>query len=298
MKKTLTLVLALAMCCMCFVGCGTDTKPEDKENSSSLMTPSRGNEHSDTDPSTSQGTAAAANSQTTAKQDYDSLNGDKIGWGQGYEKDADGIPTSCTQMQAKLGKYGAMFIGAKEKTIYLTFDQGYENGFTATILDTLKEKKVPATFFLTYDYCKTGEVLIRRMIAEGHTLGNHSQKHKSFPTISVSEAQQDIDFMHQHVKNVYGYDMKVFRFPMGEYSERMLAAVQDYGYKSIFWSFAYKDWVTDAQPDKAESLQKLQENLHPGAIYLLHSVSSTNAAILGDFIDYALAQGYTFAAIA
>ena len=204
-------------------------------------------------------------------------------------------PVAAVETQQKLGdEYNAAFIGPEDKVIYLTFDQGYENGYTSKILDTLKEKQVPATFFLTYDYCKEAPDLCRRMVAEGHTLGNHSQKHKSFPTLTVSEANADIDFMHQYVKDTFGYDMKVFRFPMGEYSERMLAVVRDYGYKSIFWSYAYKDWVPEAQPDKAESLEKLKKNLHPGAIFLLHSVSSTNTAILGDFIDYALSQGYTF----
>ncbi len=286
MKKCAALALCLAIC-LSMAGCTNDTGGV---GSTSSITKNQDGD------GTSRGSAFAANAGTTAaKTDYDSLKNNKIGWGQGRELDDKNRPVAAVETQQKLGdEYNAAFIGTEEKVLYLTFDQGYENGYTGKILDTLKEKQVPATFFLTYDYCKEAPDLCRRMVAEGHTLGNHSQKHKSFPTLSVSEANADIDFMHQYVKDTFGYDMKVFRFPMGEYSERMLAVVRDYGYKSIFWSYAYKDWVPEAQPDKAESLEKLKKNLHPGAIFLLHSVSSTNTAILGDFIDYALSQGYTF----
>lgn len=286
MKKCAALALCLAIC-LSMAGCTNDTGGI---GSTSSITKNQDGDD------TSRGSAFAANAGTTAsKTDYDSLKNNKVGWGQGREMDDKNRPVAAVETQQKLGdEYNAAFIGPEDKVIYLTFDQGYENGYTGKILDTLKEKQVPATFFLTYDYCKEAPDLCRRMVAEGHTLGNHSQKHKSFPTLSVSEANADIDFMHQYVKDTFGYDMKVFRFPMGEYSERMLAVVRDYGYKSIFWSYAYKDWVPEAQPDKAESLEKLKKNLHPGAIFLLHSVSSTNTAILGDFIDYALSQGYTF----
>lgn len=286
MKKCAALALCLAIC-LSMAGCTNDTGGI---GSTSSITKNQDGDD------ISRGSAFAANAGTTAsKADYDSLKNNKIGWGQGREMDDKNRPVAAVETQQKLGdEYNAAFIGPEDKVIYLTFDQGYENGYTGKILDTLKEKQVPATFFLTYDYCKEAPDLCRRMVAEGHTLGNHSQKHKSFPTLSVSEANADIDFMHQYVKETFGYDMKVFRFPMGEYSERMLAVVRDYGYKSIFWSYAYKDWVPEAQPDKAESLEKLKKNLHPGAIFLLHSVSSTNTAILGDFIDYALSQGYTF----
>ncbi|MBO1680758.1 polysaccharide deacetylase family protein [Bittarella massiliensis (ex Durand et al. 2017)] len=286
MKKCAALALCLAIC-LSMAGCTNDTGGV---GSTSSITKNQDGD------GTSRGSAFAANAGTTAaKTDYDSLKNNKIGWGQGREMDDKNRPVAAVETQQKLGdEYNAAFIGTEEKVLYLTFDQGYENGYTGKILDTLKEKQVPATFFLTYDYCKEAPDLCRRMVAEGHTLGNHSQKHKSFPTLTVSEATADIDFMHQYVKETFGYDMKVFRFPMGEYSERMLAVVRDYGYKSLFWSYAYKDWVPEAQPDKAESLEKLKKNLHPGAIFLLHSVSSTNTAILGDFIDYALSQGYTF----
>ena len=286
MKKCAALALCLAIC-LSMAGCTNDTGGV---GSTSSITKNQDGD------GTSRGSAFAANAGTTAaKTDYDSLKNNKIGWGQGREMDDKNRPVAAVETQQKLGdEYNAAFIGTEEKVLYLTFDQGYENGYTGKILDTLKEKQVPATFFLTYDYCKEAPDLCRRMVAEGHTLGNHSQKHKSFPTLTVSEATADIDFMHQYVKETFGYDMMVFRFPMGEYSERMLAVVRDYGYKSLFWSYAYKDWVPEAQPDKAESLEKLKKNLHPGAIFLLHSVSSTNTAILGDFIDYALSQGYTF----
>jgi len=231
---------------------------------------------------------------SAAADNISKLDTAKQGWGQGTEKNADGVPVSCLQFNEKYGIYDAIFVGEKEKVIYLTFDQGYENGYTAPILDTLKEKGVPATFFLTYEYVKSEKDLIGRMVAEGHTLGNHSRSHKSFPTMSGDEVIEDIVFLHDAVKTQFDVDITLFRFPMGEFSEQCLSLIQSYGYKSVFWSFAYKDWLVDAQPDPVSSLQKLKDNLHPGAIYLLHSVSSTNAQILSDFIDYAQSQGYSF----
>ena len=226
--------------------------------------------------------------------DITKLDTAKQGWGQGKETDDDGVPLSCIQFNEKYQKYDAVFVNRKEKTICLTFDQGYENGYTAPILDTLKQKQVPAVFFLTYEYVKSEPQLIQRMVDEGHVLGNHSTSHKSFPTLSADRVIDDIVFLHDQVKTQFDADITLFRFPMGEFSEQNLALIQSYGYKSVFWSFAYKDWLTDAQPDPAASLQKLKDSLHPGAIYLLHSVSSTNAQILGDFIDYAREQGYRF----
>ena len=131
------------------------------------------------------------------------------------------------------------------------------------------------------------------MIAEGHTLGNHGMTHASLPTLSDAEAEKEIMSLHDFVMNNYGYQMQYFRPPCGEYSEKALETVQKCGYKTVFWSFAYVDWKTDAQPDPAESLKKLVNAAHGGEILLLHSVSSTNAEILGDLIDSLRAKGFT-----
>lgn len=216
----------------------------------------------------------------------------KIGYGQGTEKDAQNRPTGALQFNDRFGDLDAFALSGDENRIIITFDQGYENGYTAKILDTLREKNVSAVFFLTGDYAKKEPELVKRMIAEGHTLGNHGMTHASLPTLSEKEAEEEIMSLHDYVLNNYGYEMQYFRCPCGEYSEQALETVQKCGYKTVFWSYAYVDWKTDSQPQPAESLQKLTDSAHGGEILLLHSVSATNAEILGDAIDAFRAKGY------
>lgn len=227
---------------------------------------------------------------------YAALDSSKLGWGPGGPVDELNRSQGALLYQEKYGQYDADFIGKNEKVIYLTFDQGYENGFTAPILDTLKEKNVPAVFFLTGHYANTQDELIQRMIDEGHILGNHSQNHPSFPDTPLEECQAEVQEIHDYVKEQFGYEMSLFRFPAGEFSEQNLKLMQDMGYRSVFWSFAYRDWEVDNQPDPAEALETIVSKAHPGAIILLHSVSETNAQILGDVIDRLRAEGYEFAA--
>ena len=215
-----------------------------------------------------------------------------IGYGQGMACDSLNRPLDAISFNERYGGYDACALSKDEKRIIITFDQGYENGYTAKILDTLKEKGVSAIFFLTGDYAKKEEALVKRMIAEGHTLGNHGMTHASLPSLSHEKAVEEIMSLHEYVLNNYGYEMQYFRFPCGEYSEAALEAVQECGYKTLFWSFAYVDWKTDSQPDPAEGFKKLTESAHPGEILLLHSVSATNAGILGDVIDNLRQQGF------
>jgi peptidoglycan-N-acetylmuramic acid deacetylase len=219
----------------------------------------------------------------------------KQGWGQGTQVDSDKRPVCCTQFQNKYGKYSAVFIEDNTKKIYLTFDEGYENGYTSKILDSLKEKKVPAVFFVTYDYAKRNHDLVQRMIREGHIVGNHSYTHPSMPTLSISKASDEITKMHSYVKENFNYTMTLFRPPMGEFSERTLALAQNLKYKSVFWSFAYVDWNPQKQIGTDKAYKKVVSGLHNGAIYLLHAVSKDNAEILGAFIDKAKEEGYEFA---
>lgn len=229
-----------------------------------------------------------------ATVDLSTLDGTKQGWGQGVQLDDQNRPISALQFQKKYGKYDAYFIGNDEKIIYLTFDEGYENGYTATILDTLKEKNVPAVFFVTMDYAKKEADLIKRMVEEGHAIGNHSDKHVSYPTVSTERCKEETLNLHNYIDENFGYKMTLFRPPMGEFSERVLAQTQQLGYKTMLWSYAYKDWEANNQMDPAKALEKVNGALHNGAIYLLHAVGSTNDEILGDFIDYARSQGYEF----
>lgn len=226
---------------------------------------------------------------------YSSLSGEKLGWGPGGPVDELNRSQGALAYQDKYGKYDADFIGQNSKKIYLTFDQGYENGYTAPILDTLKEKEVPAVFFLTGHYVNTQPELIQRMIDEGHILGNHSQNHPSFPDTPLEQCKAEVEEIHNSVKDQFDYEMSLFRFPAGEFSEQTLKLMQDMGYRSVFWSFAYRDWEVDNQPDPAEALNTVVSKAHPGAIILMHSVSATNAEILGDVIDELRAQGYEFA---
>lgn len=231
----------------------------------------------------------------TMQDAFSSLDTKKQGWGQGTQVDDQNRPVSCMDFQNKYGKYNALFI--KEdcpKEIFLTFDEGYENGYTSQILDVLKEKQVPAVFFVTYDYVNKNPDLIQRMIDEGHVVGNHSYSHPSMPTLTPQEMEDEIRKLDSYVEDTFSYDMSLFRPPMGEFSEQSLAVTDSCGYESVFWSFAYSDWDVDNQPDEASSLKKLNDHLHDGAIYLLHAVSKTNTDILPEFIDQARQMGYQF----
>lgn len=226
------------------------------------------------------------------------LDGTKKGFGQGRETDELNRPLGGLMFNADYSKYGAYSLDeseSAEKQIYLTFDQGYENGFTAPILDTLKEKNVKAVFFLTGDYAKRNSGLVQRMIDEGHILGNHGMKHASIPELSacsVADAENEIMSLHDFVKETYGYEMKYFRPPCGEYSERAAAIAQRLGYKTLFWSFAYADWDVNDQPDTAEAFERVSGAAHGGGIFLLHSVSETNCTILPKVIDSFREQGF------
>ncbi|MBQ6035582.1 MAG: polysaccharide deacetylase family protein [Ruminococcus sp.] len=216
----------------------------------------------------------------------------KIGYGQGTNVDENNRPVDAVQFNSRFGDLDAFALSEDDKRIIITFDQGYENGYTAKILDTLKEKDVQAIFFLTGPYAQTEHALVQRMIDEGHILGNHGMTHASLPTLSDEDAKKEIMSLHDYVMENYGYEMQYFRCPCGEYSERALETAKNCGYKTLFWSSAYVDWNTNAQPSPAEGLKKLGDAAHGGEILLLHSVSATNAEILGQLIDDFRAKGF------
>ena len=178
--------------------------------------------------------------------------------------------------------------------IALTFDDGPHPVYTKKLLDGLRKRGVKATFFVTEPYAKAQPELVQRMIDEGHEIGNHSVTHPSegLPSQSLEQQKNEVMENHQYIKDNFGYDMHLFRFPAGKFSDRSLAVVNNCNYKSVFWSFAYKDYDVNNQPGESEALQKLKDRMHPGAIYLLHAESTTNTAILGRFIDAAQAAGY------
>ena len=183
---------------------------------------------------------------------------------------------------------------SQSKVLYLTFDCGYDNGYTEKILDTLKEKKVKAAFFCTADELKSAPEVIARMIKEGHIVGNHSVTHPSFPTLTRLQMANEIKGMDDYLRTYFGYSAPFFRFPMGEYSDSALDAVGSLGYTSVFWSVAYSDWDLKKQKGEEFAFSTVMSRLHPGAVILLHAVSPDNAAALGRIIDSAREQGYTF----
>ncbi len=218
---------------------------------------------------------------------------EKVVWGPGRAQN-HARPADPVALQKKYEKLGAHFIMNDEKFICLTFDEGYENGYTPAILDTLKEKGVKAVFFVTYDFVKDNPELIERMIDEGHIIGNHTYRHYTLDEVSEQEATEEIAFLDNYMKDVFKYRMTLFRFPKGEFSEKTLALADALGYKSIFWSFAYADWDTQNPADKNEAFKTITENTHNGEIMLLHAVSATNAEILPEVIDEVRNQGYQF----
>lgn len=220
---------------------------------------------------------------------------EKVCYGQGYETDGENRPVGAIQAQEKYGAYGGEFIGDKnDKTIYLTFDEGYENGCTGRILDILKEKNVTATFYVTLDYVKSSPDLVSRMINEGHEVGNHTCTHPSLPDINDDMVFEEIHGLESYISdNFGGYKTVTMRPPRGEFSVRTLRLAKNMGYDTVLWSFAYNDWNVDDQPDREKAYERITSATHNGAIYLLHAVSETNTAILADVIDYWHDNGYT-----
>ena len=232
--------------------------------------------------------------ENTIETSTENISNKKISWGI-KRNNNHGQPDVGKDYQQILEESGGICLGDKEtKNIYLTFDEGYEAGYTEQILDILKENDVKATFFLTAHYVNTQEELVKRMIDEGHIIGNHTVNHKSMPSLSEEEIRKEVLDLHQVMNEKFGYEMKYIRPPKGEFSERTLKITNSLGYKTVMWSFAYEDWNEDKQPDEEKSKQKILDNLHNGEIMLLHGNSKTNTNILDSVIKETKNIGYTF----
>ena len=227
-----------------------------------------------------------------------SLDSNKtIGWGIKRNSDHQQPDVGETNKQI-LEQNGGICMGKEtEKNIYLTFDSGYEAGYTSKLLDTLKENNIKATFFITAHYLNTAHELVQRMINEGHIVGNHTVNHKSMPSISNEEIEKEIMPLHQAIYEKFGYEMKYIRPPKGEFNERTLQKCEQLGYKTVMWSFAYCDWDEKKQPSIEEATKMITNNFHSGEIILLHSNSKTNSEVLDTIIKEANNQGYTFKAL-
>ena len=182
----------------------------------------------------------------------------------------------------------------QEKVLYLTFDCGFENGNTAHILDVLRDKQVPAAFFCTLYHIRQQPQLVARMIEEGHVVGNHSDTHPDFSSISRTRMAKELEAVENELRTNFGYSSTYFRFPEGAYSENALDLVESLGYTPVFWSSAYADWDTTNPKGADYAYRTVTARLHPGAVILLHAVSPDNAAAMADIIDTARQMGYTF----
>ena len=219
-------------------------------------------------------------------------------WGLSFQQEGQAPVTNVTA--EFLSQYDGYYMGdSSEKNLYLTFDAGYENGYMAGILDVLKKHDVKAAFFLVGNYLKTSPELVKRMVSEGHTVGNHTYSHPDMSAISTEDAfREELSKLEEEYKSVTGKEMlKYYRPPQGKYSEANLKMAKELGYRTIFWTLAYVDWYESDQPTKEEAFNKLIPRVHPGAIVLLHSTSKTNAEILDELLTKWEKMGYKFKSI-
>lgn len=276
MKKILAVIV-----CLCLL-CGCSVKVETDEN----YTTSNSTQPADD-------TTNSTTPTVTQLGQFDDLSTSKVIWGPGNIVDHQ-QPTDPLSLNQTFSHLGGKWLIGNDKTICLTFDEGYENGYTPSILDTLDQKGVKAIFFVTYDFARDNPDLIDRMINEGHIVGNHTYRHYTMDEVDIDTATDEVMLLHQYMLDKHKYTMSYFRFPKGEFSQQSLALVQSLGYESLFWSFAYADWDANNPTDPQQSLQHICDSTHNGAIILLHAVSPTNAEILPQVIDNIKSQGYTF----
>ncbi len=219
------------------------------------------------------------------------------GYSFGLETDELNRPINALNQQEKYKKYNFVALKNEEKTLYLTFDNGWENGLTPAYLDILKEKNVKAVFFINKPYAEKNKAIVKRMIDEGHIIGNHSANHQDLTKLSAEKVANEILDLHNYILSEFGVEMHLFRPPSGAYSERVLSIANALDYKTVEWSFAYADWDLANPWPHDEALKLMKEKLCGGGIYLLHPVSYTTKAVLGEFIDYARLKGYTISVL-
>ncbi|MDH7480036.1 MAG: polysaccharide deacetylase family protein [Syntrophomonadaceae bacterium] len=212
-----------------------------------------------------------------------------------FQRQPDHQAPQIDPLMSKLLQGRGLWIGdTSKKQIYLTLDCGYENGYTAIFLDVLKRHQVTAIFFVTGSYVENNPELVRRMAAEGHLIGNHSETHPSFPRLSDEEKRQEIQALNQRVEQLTGQTPRYFRPPSGEFDWRTLSVAREMGCRTVFWSLAYRDWLVDQQPGREEARRQVLDNVHNGAIILLHAVSRSNCEAFDQVLSELKQQGYSF----
>ena len=219
-------------------------------------------------------------------------------WGLSFWQEGS-APVGTAGME-QLRQYDAAYLGdTREKVLYLTFDAGYENGCTEQVLDTLKKHQVRAAFFLVGNYIERNADLVRRMVEEGHIVGNHTMHHYDMSRLSGKETfSKELTDLEDLFRQTTGKELpKFYRPPQGVYSQDNLKMAKELGYKTVFWSLAYVDWLNDKQPTREEAFRKLLPRTHNGAVVLLHSTSKTNAEILDDLLTQWENLGYRFGSL-
>src|SRR5574344_363146 len=229
---------------------------------------------------------------------YNNIFATNSNWGLSFRK--KGNTPEGNASSEFLKQYNAYYVGnTNEKKVYLTFDAGYEAGYMPQRIEALKKNNVKATFFVVSTFLKSDPDLVKQIVKDGHTVGNHTTTHPNMSRMSTMEDyKSEIEPVEELYKEITGEDMKKFyRPPQGVYSEENLKMAQELGYRTIFWSLAYVDWYKDKQPSKDEAFKKIIPRLHNGAIILLHSTSRTNAEILDELIQKIKSEGYEFSTL-
>lgn len=230
--------------------------------------------------------------ETINLNNVNELSNKKIEWGIKRGKNHK-QPNLGIENKRLIDKYQGIAMGNEEqKIVYLTFDNGYEAGYTSKILDVLKENDVKAAFFITGHYLNSAPDLVKRMQEEGHIIGNHTVNHNSLPDLTNEEIKKEVMDFHQAIYNKIGYEMNYIRPPKGEYSERTLYLSKTMGYTTVMWSFAYDDWEEEKQGREEYAKKKILDNIHPGAVILLHGTSKDNSNILDECIKGIKKMGY------
>lgn len=239
-------------------------------------------------------TNGKSSADTLAGENENNISTKEYNWYFKHIKDGQ-PPEAPPETSYFTSKYDTYYLGdTSKKVLYLTFDEGYENGYTAPILDVLKKHNVKAAFFVVKPYITSNPELIKRMVDEGHLVCNHSNHHPSMASITdQAKFNKELSDVEEAFEELTGKKMpKYFRPPMGKYSELSLKYTKDYGYKTIFWSFAYADWDTKKQPSENFAKKRILDKTHNGAIILLHAVSKTNTNVLDSVITEWENQGY------
>lgn len=251
---------------------------------------------------TEQKSALTTQNRELSMSSYDGISHAYNSWW--FKRNMDHLPSGA-QEEIDIAKYNAVYVSNKavqgkniDKVIYLTFDCGYDNGYTETMLDILKKHKAPATFFVTQTYIRDSTDIVKRMKEEGHFVGNHSITHPNLSDAPLEKIEEEILGCQDYMKEATGYEMDLFfRPPKGEYSEYLLKVAQDLGYKTVFWSMAYLDYDVNNQPSVDHVVEHWQKYYHPGAIPLIHNVSSANAAALETILTNLEKEGYRFGSL-